>query len=58
MPEILTNINVIIMENDYLNLSHKKYIDDILIKNNFVRDYIEGGGWGPCRNYFFETWKR
>jgi FkbM family methyltransferase len=58
MPEILTNINVIIMENDYLDLSHKKYIDDILTKNNFVRDYIEGGGWGPCRNYFFETWKR
>ena len=58
MPEILNNINLIIMENDYLDISHKNYIDDILKKNNFYVDYSESGGWGPCYNNFFEVWKK
>lgn len=58
MPEILTNVNLIIMENDYHNIAHKQYIDDILLKNNFYIDYVESGGWGPCYINFFEVWKR
>ena len=58
MPEILNNINLIIMENDYKDLSHKKYIDEILTKNNFNVNYIESGGWGPCYMNFFEVWKK
>jgi hypothetical protein len=58
MPEILNNINLIIMENDYTNINHKKYVDDVLKNNNFFVDYVERGGWGPCSNNFFEVWKR
>jgi len=58
MPEILNNINLIIMENDYYDITHKNYIDEILTTNHFYRDYVEGGGWGPCQNNFFEVWKR
>jgi FkbM family methyltransferase len=58
MPEILDNINLIIMENDYRDITHKQYIDTILLKNNFVRDYVEKGGWEPCYNNFFEVWKK
>ena len=60
MPEILNNINLIIMENDYNVLSKKTYVDDILKQNNFYRDYVECGhyGWGPCYNNFFEVWKK
>jgi FkbM family methyltransferase len=58
MPEIINNVKLIVMENDYWELSHKEYIDEILTKNNFYRDYVEGGGWGPCVNNFFEVWKR
>ena len=58
MPEILNNINLIIMENDYWDLSHKTYIDDVLVQHNFYRDYVEPGGWGPCYNNFFEVWKK
>jgi FkbM family methyltransferase len=58
MPEILNNINLIIMENDYWDINKKEYIDDILTKNNFYVDYVESGGWGPCRNNFFEVWKK
>jgi FkbM family methyltransferase len=58
MPHILNNINLIIMENDYWDLNKKEYIDNVLIQNNFYRDYVEGGGWGPCYNNFFEVWKK
>jgi FkbM family methyltransferase len=58
MPQILDNIHLIIMENDYWDISHKQYIDDVLLKNNFKVDYAEQGGWGPCYNNFFEVWKR
>jgi hypothetical protein len=58
MPEILDNINLIIMENDYHNIEHKKYIDNLLKTNNFYVDYVESGGWGPCYGIFFEVWKK
>jgi FkbM family methyltransferase len=58
MPEILTNVNLIIMENDYLDYSHKQYVDALLLKNGFYRDYVQGGGWGPCESNFFEVWKK
>ena len=58
MPEILNNINLIIMENDYTNISHKEYVDQVLTGKNFYRDYVEEGGWGPCQANFFEVWKR
>jgi len=59
MPEILNNIKLIIMENDYLNIEHKNYVDNILKLNNFKRDYCESatGGWPLCcYNNFFEVW--
>jgi hypothetical protein len=58
MPEILTNVKLIIMENDYCDISKKNYIDDILKQNEFYVDYVEAGGWGPCQNNFFEVWKK
>jgi FkbM family methyltransferase len=58
MPEILNNIKLIIMENDYFDLSHKQYIDTVLKNNNFYVDYVEGGGWGPCYTNFYEVWKK
>jgi FkbM family methyltransferase len=58
MPEILTNIKLIIMENDYHEITHKQYIDTILLQHNFYIDYQESGGWGPCHHIFFEVWKK
>ena len=57
-PEILNNINLIIMENDYWEIDKKNYIDNILKNNDFYIDYTESGGWGPCFNNFFEVWKK
>jgi FkbM family methyltransferase len=58
MPEILENINMIIMENDYGDINHKKYVDQVLTDNDFYCDYVEPGGWDPCFNNFYEVWKR
>lgn len=58
MPEILNNITLIIMENDYHDINHKKYVDEVLVKNNFEIAYMESGGWEPCYKNFFEVWKR
>jgi len=58
MPEILSGINLIIMENDYNDINHKNYIDDILKSNEFIPIVSISGGWGPCQSNFYEVWKR
>ena len=58
MPEILQNINMILMENDYHDIAHKEYVDHVLTQNHFTCAYREAGGWGPCSPRFFETWKK
>jgi FkbM family methyltransferase len=55
-PEILNGINLIIMENDYNDISHKKYIDSVLKESGFNIIYTESGGWGPCYDFFYEVW--
>ena len=46
------------MENDYLDINHKLYIDKILINNHFYNCYNEEGGWEPCKSCFFQVWKK
>ena len=58
MPEILDGIQLIIMENDYHDISKKKYVDDTLKQHHFYVDYVEAGGWGPCYDVFFQVWKK
>ena len=59
-PEILDNIKLIIMENDYNNVNHKQYIDNALKNAGFTVDYSEAGGWenAPCYSNFYEVWKK
>ena len=58
MPEILKNIKLIIMENDYNDIDHKSYVDFVLTNNDFKRIYFQSGGWGPCSNNFYEVWRK
>ena len=66
MPDILDNINLVIMENDYYKEAHKKFIDDMLTIHGLKRVYVQCGGW-ECRNVnkfrdtymnFFEVWQK
>jgi FkbM family methyltransferase len=62
-PEILNDIKIIIMENDYTKVNHKEFVDKTLLENNFYVDYIE-----PLKGHdkyhfhfrknFFEVWLR
>ena len=58
MPEILDNIKLIIMENDYRDITHKQFIDKVMTEKGFCVDYREAGGWQPCYDCFFEVWVR
>jgi FkbM family methyltransferase len=61
MPEILENINLIIMENDYYDPQHKLFVDSILKKYNFYVEYREHGGTGfnlQVFYKFYEVWKK
>ena len=64
MPEILNNIKLIIVENDYHDINHKKYVDDILVKNNFYVEYSENGCslakkiFPQTFENFYEVWKK
>lgn len=57
-PDMLKNFNMIIMENDYWNIDHKKFVDTNLTTHGFERIYCQNGGFGPCRNCFYEVWKK
>lgn len=62
-PEILNNINLIIIENDFPNKFEKEYVDEIFKKNNFYLDYIEDSYLAlyyshVSFNNFHEVWKK
>ena len=57
-PEIITNIDKILIENDYKTIEEKKYVDNILFNNNFVsvfKDY-HPDKWGPFYDNFYEVY--
>lgn len=64
MPEILENIKLIIMENDYTDIEHKKFIDSVLLENDFYVDYVQSGCEIARRKFpdtyseFFQVWKK
>ena len=58
-PEILDNIKLVIVENDYTKLHEKQYVDKMLIERGLKCVYSDSGGWlhdHPCVNNFYEVW--
>lgn len=55
-PDFFNNFKTIIIENDFKNLDHKLFINNSLLKFNFVNVYREPGGFQPCYGCFYETW--
>ena len=58
MPDILQNIKLVIMENDYNTIEQKRFVDEKMRQNGLERVHWEAGGWGPCYPFFYEVWKR
>lgn len=61
-PDMLNHINLVIMENDYTVLDHKKMVDSILTTKGFHCIYREKGVpaayWSCCYEYFYEVWSK
>lgn len=59
-PEILENINTIISENDYSDVSHRRYVATQLINNGFKCVYSMnlGDGISDYDKGFYEVWKK
>lgn len=63
MPSILNGIKMLIMENDYFDITHKQFIDAKLKERGFQCVYTEslGPGWEhkkfTCEKEFFQVWK-
>ena len=57
-PEILDGINLVILENDFLNIEHKTYVDNLLTKNGLKSIYTQGGGIGCCKDIFYQVFKK
>lgn len=63
-PQILENINLVIIENDFLNPDHAQYTKEMLLKNGLQLVYNEVCGiewccWDkPCKDFFYQVWKK
>ena len=57
-PNLLKNIETIIIENDFTDYSKKQYVDDVFLENGFKNLYNQAGGWGPCYSCFFQVWNK
>ena len=60
-PNILSNINLLIIENDFPVIEHKKYLNKLLLENGFKRIYVEklsSKSDFPCKDFFWETWRK
>jgi FkbM family methyltransferase len=57
-PEMLDDIKLLIMENDYRDINQKIKVDEILRNHGFNVKKQVRGGWGPCYNFFFEAWSK
>jgi FkbM family methyltransferase len=57
-PQLLDNMNLLIIENDYNEIENKQFVDSVFISKGFKRTFVYKGGWGPCSDVFWEVWKK
>ena len=58
MPEMLDNIKLVIMENDYHDINKKHAVDAVLQEKGLHVVYSRPGPWGACMANFFEVWSK
>ncbi len=57
-PTFLDGINTVIIENDFIDINHKNFVDEEFKRNNLINVYRNSGGFEPCFNCFYEVWKK
>lgn len=61
MENILDNIQTIVIENDFTDIEHKRYVDQVLSRRGFICIYTQSGGFDPndpCYNFFYQVFKK
>lgn len=60
MPYILENIKLLIVENDYIQLDHKLFVDSVLATYNFKLMKSIPGGFNnsPCYDCFYQVFAK
>jgi FkbM family methyltransferase len=57
-PEILDNINLIIVENDYCDTKKQEYVENKFIENGFTIAYAAPHPWAKEDKNFYQVWKK
>jgi FkbM family methyltransferase len=57
-PDFLKTFHTVVIENDFTDIAHKNFVDDEFRRFGFSCVYREKGGFEPCYNRFWETWKK
>lgn len=64
-PNILNNINTLILENDYVDINHKNYVEDLLKNKGFTKVYKKECDlqiclekFPECAKEFYTVWKK
>lgn len=58
-PNLLKNIKLVIIENDFSDSEHYQFVANLFIKNGLQVVYTQSvGGGAPCHDYFYQVWKK
>lgn len=60
-PELLDHINLIILENDFITIEQKLFVNNCMTYKGFKCIYskrIDGPHICPCKEFFYETWSK
>lgn len=55
---LLSDIELIIVENDYIERFHYEEVKKKFLAHGFSLIYTKAGGWGPCSAEFYQVWKK
>lgn len=48
-------MKLLIIENDYKDIEHKHFINQVFYKYGFKRIFVQSGGFGCCLDCFWEV---
>ena len=57
-PNFLQPFRRVLIENDFDDWEHKRYVDAQLERHGLRCVYRKDGGWGPCKHCFYEVWAK
>lgn len=57
-PDFLAGVNKVIIENDFTDIEDYRFVEREFKRRGLEVAYSEAGGWGPCKDFFFQVFKR